>query len=147
MGEVYVVPISDDPRRFEPGARLLRTDDDVLEIESARRHGTRFLVKFHGVSSRDEAVSLRGPLFVPSEDVRALEDNEFWPFDLIGCEVFEEGELRGTVSEVRPGSAHDLLIVVTEVGERMIPLVKEIVTNVRTEDRRIEIAPPEGLLE
>lgn len=146
-GEVYVVPISDDPRRFEPGSRLLRADDHVLEVESARGHGTRLLVKFHGVSSRDEAESLRGLLFVHSEDVRALEENEFWPFDLIGCEVFEKGELRGTVTEVRPGSAHDLLIIETEGNERMIPLVKEIVTNVATESRRIDIAPPEGLLE
>ena len=147
MGEVYVVPISDDPRRFEPGSRLLRAGDGVLDIESVRGHGSRLLVKFHGVSSRDEAESLRGPLFVNSEDVRALEEDEFWPFDLIGCDVFEDGELRGTVTEVRPGSAHDLLVIEVEGDERMIPLVKEIVTTVQTENRRIDIAPPEGLLE
>jgi 16S rRNA processing protein RimM len=147
MGEVYVVVISDDPRRFEPGSRLLTADDQALEIESRRGHGSRLLVKFHGVSSRDEADSLRGPLYVPSEDARSLEDGEFWPFDLVGCEVYEEGELRGTVTEVRPGAAQDLLIIDTAAGERMIPLVKEIVTSVQTDNRRIDVTPPEGLLE
>lgn len=147
MGEVYVVSISDDPHRFDPGARLTRGDESAVEIESMRHHGSGLLVKFVGVSSRDEADALRGPLYVASEEVRTLDENEYWPDDLIGCRVVEGETSWGTVTEVRPGSAHDLLVVDTERGERMVPLVKDIVVEVDLERRSIAISPPAGLLE
>ena len=147
MGEVYVVPISDDPNRFQPGSRLTRADESVVEIESMRHHGSGLLVKFQGVSSRDDADALRGPLYVASNEVRALDEDEYWPDDLIGCSVLEGETKWGSVIEVRPGSAHDLLVVDTDHGERMIPLVKDIVVEVDLQGRSIEIDPPAGLLE
>lgn len=146
-GEVYVVPISDDPRRFQPGSRLLDESDALLEIESVRNHGTRMLVRFVGVTTREDADGLRGPLFVPREEVRELDADEFWPQDLIGCEVFIEGRAEGRVADVRPGSAHDLLIVDTSRGERMVPLVKAIVRSLDVDNQRIDIEPPQGLLD
>ena len=147
-GDVYVVPISDDPRRFEPGSRLLRADGSELVIESVRRHTNRFLVKFEGVESRDDAERVRGPLFVSADDVRALDEDEFWPHDLEGCEVFDRtGERLGTVTKLIPGNAQDLLAVATERGERLVPLVKEIVVAVDVAGRRVTIDPPAGLLD
>ena len=146
-GEVYVVPISDDPRRFQPGSRLLDESDSVLEIESVRNHGARMLVRFIGVSTRDDADDLRGPLYIPREEVRELDADEFWPQDLIGCEVFVEGRSEGRVTDVRPGSAHDLLVVDTSRGERLVPLVKAIVRSLDVQDQRIDIEPPQGLLD
>jgi 16S rRNA processing protein RimM len=146
-GEVYVVPISDDPRRFEPGSTLLREDGSPLTIAAVHRHGNRMLVRFDGVSDRASAESLRGPLYVASEEARALEENEFWPHDLIGCTVTDGTGDVGRVVEVVAGSAQDLLRVDTPNGERMIPLVGEIVVAVDTTERRVTIDPPEGLLD
>ena len=146
-GEVYVVPISDDPRRFDPGSTLQWGDKDLV-VAGSRRHGNRLLVKFEGVDTRDDAETLRGPLFVPATEARVLEDDEFWPHDLIGGRVeTTDGEAQGTVSEVTPGVAHDLLVVRTERGDRMIPLVKEIVVSVDTESGVIVVDPPQGLLD
>ena len=146
-GEVYVVPISDDPRRFQVGSRLRDAKDSVLEIESVRNHGTRMLVRFVGVNTRDVADTLRGPLYVPREDVRELESDEYWPQDLIGCEVFVEDKPEGRVIDVRPGSAHDLLVIETERGERMIPFVRAIVRSLDVPRSRIDVEPPQGLLD
>ena len=146
-GEVYVVPISDDPDRFAPGSRLLSSNDSELEIESVRNHGSRLLVRFVGVTDRDTADNLRGPLYVTRNEVRALDEDEYWPQDLIDCEVFIDGQAGGRVLEVRPGAAHDLLVLETPRGERLVPLVKEIVRSVDTEARRIDLEPPAGLLD
>ena len=147
-GDVYVVPISDDPHRFEPGSVLLRADGSRVVIEAARRHGNRTVVKFDGVDDRDEAEALRGALFVPAGDVRELDEDEFWPHDLAGCEVvLQDGDAVGRVKEVAPGAAHDLLVVETPRGERLVPFVKEIVAEVAPDDGRIVISPPEGLVD
>lgn len=146
-GEVYVVPISDDPRRFEPGSRLQRNDSELV-VAGARRHGNRLLVRFEGIDTRDAAEGLRGPLFVPIQEARALEDDEFWPHDLVGCEVrTTDGRPHGTVRHVTPGAAHDLLVVDAPGGERMIPLVKDIVLEVDVAGRVVVVDPPEGLLD
>jgi 16S rRNA processing protein RimM len=147
-GAVYVVPISDDPRRFEPGSTLVREDGTELVIESARRHANRLMVKFDGVDTREAAEGLRGPLFISEDDVRDLDDDEFWLHDLEGCAVVDSaGEVVGTLSRVVPGAAQDLLAVDTPLGERLVPLVKEIVVDVDVEARRITIDPPAGLLD
>jgi 16S rRNA processing protein RimM len=147
-GDVYVVPISDDPRRFQAGSVLLRVDGTELVVESARRHADRFLVKFSGIESRDAAALLRGPLYVSAADVRTLGEDEFWPHDLEGCEVVDvTGAVVGAVRAVIPGSAQDLLAVDTAAGERLVPLVKEIVVAVDVAGRRVTIDPPPGLLD
>lgn len=146
-GEVYVVPISDDPRRFEPGSTLLREDGSALTIVAVHRHGNRVLVRFDGISDRTSAESLRGPLFVPGHDARRLDENEFWPHDLVGCTVTAPTGDVGTIAEVVPGAAQDLLRVDTPKGERLIPLVGDIVVSVDTSERRVTIDPPDGLLD
>ena len=146
-GDVYVVRISDDPHRFDPGSRLMHEDGRELVVESARVHRNRFLVKFEGVSSRSDAELMRGALYVPSSEKRQLEEAEYWADDLRGCHVVTAaGEPVGTAREVLPGTAHDLLVVDTPAGERLVPMVKAIVVSVDLEARRIVLDPPEGLL-
>jgi 16S rRNA processing protein RimM len=105
------------------------------------------LVKFEGSTSRDDAERLRGPLYVSATDVRNLEDDEYWPHDLIGCSVSgRDGGAIGEVVRVVPGAAQDLLVVRTDGGEKLIPMVKEIVVDVDLGKRSLTIDPPEGLL-
>jgi 16S rRNA processing protein RimM len=148
-GEVYLVPISDDPRRFEPGARLERADGQLLVLEGTRsRRDDRMLAKFQGVNDRAAADALRGPLYVAASDTRSLADDEFWPHDLVGYEVvLVSGEVVGSVARVDFGVAHDLLAVDTQGGERLVPLVKEIVVDASRAKRSLRIDPPAGLVD
>jgi 16S rRNA processing protein RimM len=147
-GEVYVWRLSDDPERFAPGARLIHADGREMVVESARVHRDRFLIKFAGSDSREEAEMLRGELFVRPDDVRDLGPEEFWPHDLVGLDVhLVGGALVGSVSSVIPGPAQDLLTVATPHGDRLVPLVQAIVVSVDVGAGRILIDPPEGLLD
>ncbi len=140
--------ISDDPRRFTPGARLLQDDGRELVVETAREHGTRLLVRFQGIETRAQAVALRGPLYIRSEDRRELEESEFWEQDIVGSTVADaQGNEVGVVADVTQGAAHDLLVVSTARGEKLVPMVKEIVVEIDVGARRVVIDPPEGLLD
>jgi 16S rRNA processing protein RimM len=147
-GEVYVLPLSDDPGRFQPGARLIHSDGREMGVDSYRVHRDRFLVKFAGSDSRADAETLRGDLYVPPGDERELGPGEFWPHELVGCKVYlKGGEVVGSVSAISPGAAQDLLTVTTSRGDRLIPLVGAIVVAVDVSSGRIVIDPPEGLLD
>ncbi len=139
--------ISDDPRRFEAGARLQHEDGRELVVERTRAHRDRTLVKFAGIDDRSSAEGLRGTLLVPSDEVRELAGDEFWPHEAVGCvATLVSGEEVGTVKDVVAGAAQDLLVLDTPRGERLVPLAKEIVQSVDTRQRLVVIDPPEGLL-
>ena len=147
-GEVYVFRFSDDPRRFEPGARLLHENGREMVVESSRAHRDRFLVKFVGIDDRAAAEMLRGDLIVLPGSVRELHPGEYWPQELVGCEVYlSDGSAAGEVTAVTPGAAQDLITVRTSTGERLVPLVEAIVRSIDPPGRRIVIDPPEGLLD
>lgn len=147
-GEVYVVPISDDPGRFHPGACVVHADGRVLTVETNRGHGPRLLVKFEGVDSRADAERCRGTLYIGSDELRQLGEDEYWPHELAGCSVVDlSGAPVGTVVGVVPGAAQDLLAIEGAGGERLVPIVKTIVVGVDLGGRRVTIDPPEGLLD
>ena len=140
--------ISDDPRRFEPGSELTHADGRVLTVRTSRRHRDRVLVGFEGVDSREAAVGLRGALFVDAGDVRDLGEDEYWPDDLVGCAVVDlMGTNLGTLKSVVESPAHDLFEVTTKNGDRLVPVVKDIVRSIDVEAREVVIDPPEGLLD
>lgn len=147
MGEVYVVAISDDPRRFEAGSVLHHEEGRTLTVAASRHHRGRLLVTFEEISTRDEAEGLRGALYVPASEARDLAEDEFWYGDLVGLRVVDPaGTEIGSVTRVEPGSAQDLLVVETSAGERLVPLVKQIVVEVRAGDGEVVVDAPEGLL-
>ena len=126
----------------------MHEDGRSLVVTSAHDHRNRFLVKFEGYDDREAAETLRGPLYVPGDEARDLEAGEFWEHDLEGLEVVHArtGAPVGTVAHVVEGPAQDLLVLDTPAGERMVPLVAEIVVNVDVDAGRVEVDPPEGLL-
>ena len=145
---MYVVRISDDPHRFDTGSELLHSNGRTLVVEHARDHRNRFLVKFVGVGTREEAEAVKGTLFVPADQARDLDEGEYWEREVVGCKaVTPEGTRIGTVTDVIPGPAQDLLEIETGHGTSLVPFVSEIVTSVDTAARRVVIDPPEGLLE
>ena len=147
-GEVYVIRISDDPRRFEPGASLIHEDGRVLVVATARPHRDRFLVRFEGVQDRRDAEGARGRLYISQENVRDLDEDEFWPHDLVGCEVCApDGSLIGSVSGVRMGGVQDLLVIETPGGERLVPLVEALVPEIDVAGNKVVVDAPPGLLE
>jgi 16S rRNA processing protein RimM len=159
-GEVSVELRTDEPeRRFADGAVLgLRTPrGDVpgtarpaaLTVSRSRLNLSRLLVTFAEVPDRTAAEALRGLTLVAEVDdsVSPEDPDEFYDHQLVGCQVVTtDGRTVGEVGGVVHGGAQDLLAVVTDDGEALVPFVSALVPVVDLAARRLEVADRPGLL-
>lgn len=154
-GELRVNPQSDFPERFlTPGPRWLRKpSQEPREVRLERGYAIPgrylFVVKLAGIDDRTQAEALRGwELLVPASDRLPLEVEEYHVADLVGLTVYHQDQAIGTVTDVY-SAGNDLLAVTRPEGGSplLIPFVKAIVPVVDLRGKRIEIDPPQGLLE
>lgn len=147
-GELKVRLETDFPDRFAKLNKVcLRppsAQPALYEIESARLHKTQVLLKLKGVNSIERAQTLRGcRVQIPRSDAVPLPKNSYYAADIVGMEVVtRDGKALGRLDKVLQYPAHDLF----QVGEVLIPAVKEMVIEMDTANRRIVVVLPEGLL-
>jgi 16S rRNA processing protein RimM len=153
-GEVRVIPLTDDPKRFHRLVECVlwdasRDERETRRISTARRHGEAVVVRFEGCETPEAAAALRGRLIaLPRENALPPPEGRFYPWQLEGCRVVtEDGREVGHVTGIEHAPAQDLWVVADGATERLIPAVPEIVREVDLASRRVVIRPPEGLLE
>jgi 16S rRNA processing protein RimM len=152
-GEVIADLMTDFPERFASldKAYIKRADGRllVLDLESSRTHKGRVALKFAGYDSINSAEELRDARVMISRDqLIELPDDTYYDFDLIGCEVVgADGQQLGSVEEIQDYGAAPLLLVRDGKRELLIPLVLSICVEIDTEQKRIVVNPPEGLLD
>jgi 16S rRNA processing protein RimM len=77
----------------------------------------------------------------------AVVEGEYHVQQLVGLAVVDtSGNAFGELADVLNLPGQDVLAINTPTGEVLIPFVKEFVPTVDLENRKITIAPPEGLL-
>lgn len=106
--------------------------------EIVRRAGTDRspVVRLDGHETRKAIESLRGePLLVQVADAPALEEGEHWAHEYVGCLVHDGERELGEVSRLVELPSVEAL----EVGELLIPLVRDAVRRVDIEGRRIDV--------
>ena len=153
-GAVVVASETDFPeRRFVPGTVLhWQRSGDVaaVRVAESREFRGRWVLKFDGVDSMNDAETLRDlELRIPPEDKQALDAAQFYVHDLEGCLVVTSaGDEVGRVRRVDFGSGAPLLAVEVAGGDEvLIPLAADICRRVDVDGKRIEVAPPAGLLD
>ena len=148
-GDVLVAPLTDNPRRFVPGAHFTvdRAPGDVTAVE-VRPHKDGLLLRFAEISARNDAEALaKATLTIEATERRALEEGEYWPEDLIGlAAIGPGGAVLGRVTDVILGAAQDRLAVTTPDGQVVeVPFVAAIVGE--PAGGTIAMTPPDGLFE
>jgi 16S rRNA processing protein RimM len=132
-GAFVVEEASEDPRRFEVGSKLLIDGEPATVVLCRRVGGGRPAIKL------DRPVERGAELTVRREELPPPDEDSYYVADLVGLEVVEEDGVRlGTVSDVLPGVANDVLELDTGL---LLPLVEECVRDVQLAQRRIVIAP------
>jgi 16S rRNA processing protein RimM len=147
-GEVAIQVFSDNPDRFAPGSQVFLEDGRALTIAVTHEHGGRLLVTFAGVEDRTAAEALRGlSLVVPESMLPPLPPGEYWPHQLVGCEVVtESGRRLGILTEVVPNPANDLWVAVSADGtETLVPALKDVIVSVDVATREILVRDLAGL--
>ncbi|MDO4582353.1 MAG: ribosome maturation factor RimM [Bacillota bacterium] len=146
-GRISAEALSDDPARFSAGSKLLTDSNGELTIESASWHKGRLLLKISGIDDRSAAERLRGlKLLADRRSSTPLPDGQYYHYQLLGLEVYERGQLLGTLTDILSYTANDVYVTATPEGQQiLIPALKSVVKKVDLSDGRIEVELPEGL--
>jgi 16S rRNA processing protein RimM len=155
-GELKIAPsrIGEDALAAGLAVRATLADGTVraLRVRSLRRHQGRPLVSFGGVDDADAAQALVGAALAIDRDDVALDEDEYFDDDLVGCALADAGgAVLGDVVAVEHYPAQDVLIVAVRGASRerraMVPLVRAFVKRVDVRARRISVELPPGLLD
>jgi 16S rRNA processing protein RimM len=162
-GEVVAEILTDFPERVKASRTIYIEDSnnrpEPVALESARIHKGRFVLKFSGINSIEQADTLRTKhVLIPAGERAVLSANSYYVWELQGCRVLQDqghGSAPlievGTVVDVESRSGGvDLLHVAVpgrQGGEVLIPLAQSICKRIDVEAKTILIDPPEDLLE
>jgi 16S rRNA processing protein RimM len=130
-GSFVVDGASEDPERFEAGATVL-VDGEPAQVVGRKQAGGRLVIRL------DRPVARGRELQVPRSELPPPEPDSYYVFQLVGLSVEEEGgRALGTVENVTPGVANDVLELDSGLA---LPLVGACVQEVDLERRRILVA-------
>jgi len=154
IGEVAAALFTDFPERFETRKRLFGLSSGnenirrELQVENHWFHKGQVVLKFAGIDSISQAEELIGcELQVPLRERVVLEDESIYLSDLKGCTVWDRGREIGTIADVQFGSGEAPLLVVKGQKEYLVPFASEFIERIATEEKRLEMKLPAGLLE
>lgn len=151
-GEVKVKPLTDNPRRFRRGNSLYLEKEETFALMTAVKEvkDDVLIVKFKGVDDRTHAEKLRGSfLQVDAENVPPLPEGEYYHFQLLGMEVFEEdGSRLGTLVDFVDSGSNDVYKIDCENGDYLLlPALKQVMSNVDVENKKMIVHLLPGLKE
>ncbi len=140
-GEVKVLCWLDDPEMLCEFDRC-RIDGKEFEMESVRVQKTCNLVKLSGVDTMEQAQAMRGrKIELYREDI---DDEVIFAAELIGVEVYAEGQCIGKIKEVLDYPGNSVYVVRGEY-EYMIPAVKQFILETDVDGNRMQVKLIEGM--
>lgn len=151
-GEVVATIETDFPDRFDELDKVFLVYPDgkieQVSLENYWLHKERVVLKLSNCSDRNTAETLRNVLVkIPSSELIELPEEYYYEFDLIGCQVITNTGLNlGTVQELMYTGPAPLLVIKGH-QEYLIPLAEEICYEINTQEKKILVNPPEGLLD
>ncbi len=140
-GEVKVLPWLDSPEDLCDFERC-RISGKEYTIECCRVQKTCNLVKLSGIDSMEAAQAMRGKIIeLYREDI---DDEVIFAAELIGVEVYCEGQSIGNITDVLdyPGNS---VYVVKGAHEYMIPAVKQFILSTDVDGNRMDVKLIEGM--
>ena len=140
-GEMKVLPWVDGPDILCEFDRC-RIGGKEYTIESCRIQKTCNLVKLSGIDTMEDAQAMRGKILeLYREDI---DDEVIFAAELMGVEVFCDGQLLGKITDVLdyPGNS---VYVVTGEHEYMIPAVKQFILSTDLDKNEMQVKIIEGM--
>lgn len=152
-GEIKVIPLTDDPTRFENLDWIYLDKKGILEIYNIA--GVKYvknmvILKLEGIDNPDEAEALKGSfLLIDRKNAIKLPENSYFICDLIGMQVQDDnGVVLGKLNNILQTGSNDVYVVRKENGsEILIPALKSVVREVSIQTGIMKVTIPEGLLD
>ncbi len=155
-GRLKVYITSDNPERFKVGSTVLLDRNSNFEkytiAEFKPYKDKTALIILNGIHDRDTAFALKKTdiCITKEEAVNTLdlENDTFYYFDLIGCTVYLDNKVFGTVDNIMEAGSGEILEIIDESGKKhLVPFVESMVNTDLVSEKRIDIYPPEGLFD
>ena len=152
-GEVKLRPTITDVNLVQGRhrVRMRAADGSATEtaLEKVRGQGGRWIVRFKGVTSIEEAQTLVGQtLEVWREDFAPLPEGEYYWFEVEGLQVYDEdGRFYGTVTEIIYTGSNDVYVVRDGDKELLLPMIDSVVKSIDLTENKLIFHIVEGLLE
>lgn len=151
-GEVGILLDVDFPQKYRNlESVFVETDQKLVPffITSITVKKNKAVVKFEDVESIEAAEALKGrPLYLPLDMLPELQGSQFYYHEIVDFQVIDARHGRlGPVDTVYSLPNQDLMAVIYNRKEVLIPVKDEIITRVDREAQEIHVDLPEGLLE
>lgn len=139
-GALKVKSLSDNDKRFDKGSKLI-LDGKTLTIESSFKHKGSVVLKFEEFNDINEVEKFIGhELTIDEADLGDLKEGEYYLFDLVGLEVFENGQKLGFIKDIITGVyPNDVYIIESGGKEVYFPALKATVKNIDLDNKKIEV--------
>ena len=140
-GEVKVLPLTDDMKRFDDLDEV-NIGGKIYKIENRKYQKDRVILKLQGIDSIEETAKIRNKYIeIERKDVVELPEDTYFITDVIGCRVIDTDNFEyGKVYDVIQTKNNDVYWV-KGAKEILIPVLKEIVTDINVNDGVITIRP------
>ena len=133
-GMLKIIPLTDFDGRFDTLEKI-SVGGKIFRVEEVKHIGGQLFIKFAGIDSRESARALTNKfLTVDRKDAAPLNDGEFYTFDIIGCEVFDDDKKLGTVTNVLKTGSNDIFEVDRNI---LIPALKSVVKSIDIAAKKI----------
>ena len=121
---------------IRPGAyaegETVYVDGTPRTVERVAGTRDKPILRLAGADSREHAEALRG---LALEVEETLEEGEYWARELVGCVVVDGEREVGVVERMIALPSCEAL----EVGELLIPMVRDAIRSIDVEARRIDV--------
>lgn len=152
-GDLIVYLDVDEPERYEGmDSILIELQNQLVPYLVSEFHleGKKAVMHLEDVDHIDEAASFTGSkLFLPLELLPPLEEGQFYYHDVIGYAIVDQklGKL-GKIKAIYDGVGNqDLIGMLYQGKEVLIPIVDNIVLKANPDTQELEVDLPEGLLD
>lgn len=143
---------------FNKKSKLLKNEDKVffenqdrcfLTIKDINYNSKRNLIKFVECSSRNEIEKFSNKIyFIEKALLPELENDENYFIDYIDCYLFDQSDNRiGKIIDVVPIRDNDVLLVDTNLGQKMVPFAKQLILFFDKDNKKLVMTIHKGMFE
>lgn len=153
-GEIKVFPTTDDLGRFDYLKEVVfdtRKEGMItFKVSGCRYFKNMVIMKLKGIDNINDIEKYKGcDLYVTRDNAAKLEEGEYFIADIIGADVMtDEGNKLGKLTDVLQTGANDVYVVKMDNDkEVLLPVIKECVLDVDTENKKVLVHVMKGLLD
>ena len=120
---------------------------DLYKIRKIAFRKRIFSLELEGVEDSDAARSLVGcQVFIPSDKLETLSEDEYYWRDIIGLEVFtEDGRKLGQIERIFDTGSNDVYVCTGGEREILLPAIEDVIKKIDLEKGFMVIELLEGL--